>query len=211
MGGRNYCPVCDAEYTAEHAQCSLCGVPLVREQKRGRPLNERERKERIEMIWKGGDPVAVSEAIAALRDAGIRHHIKPTNDHMVFELGIPRPKYEIRVFQSDARRARSLLEGIQESPPFAIADVPKSEAPQPADAAQKRLPEKWKPAQATVEVWSGDDAALAKVFEDCLRENNIGVLRGGKEPGRLRLLVMPADEAAAREIIREVQEGAPPE
>jgi len=36
------------------------------------------------------------------------------------------------------------------------------------------------------------------------------VRREGAEPGALRLLTMPAAEAAAREIIREVREATPP-
>lgn len=210
LSGRAYCPVCDAEYTAEHISCSTCGVLLVPEEKRGRPLDDKERKERIEMVWKGGDPVAVSQAIGALREAGIRHHVKATNDHLVFELGIPRPKYEIRVFQSDAEKARSLLGGIQESLPFAVGGETPTEPASEPKGAQERPAEKWKPAQATVEVWSGNDAALTQVLEDCLRENDIGVRRTGMEPGTLRLFVLPSDADAAREIIREVREGTPP-
>ncbi len=68
----------------------------------------------------------------------------------------------------------------------------------------------WNPAAATVEIWSGEDGALAELLEACLRENRIGVRREGGEPGPLRLLIMPADEPAAREIIREVREATPP-
>jgi len=38
----------------------------------------------------------------------------------------------------------------------------------------------------------------------------IGVRREGKEPGKIRFLVAPGDEGAAREIIREVLEATPP-
>ena len=208
--GRKYCPVCDAEYTAEHERCSLCGVSLVPDEKRGRPLDEKERSEHIEMIWKGGDPVAVSEAVAALRRAGIPHDVKATHDHLVFGLAMPRPRYEIRVFQSDAEKARALLGGIQESLPFAVDNETQTEAVAEPKGAQQRPAEKWKSAQATVDVWSGEDAALAQVLEDCLRENHIGVHRAGTEPGTLHLLVMPPDVDAAREIIREVREGTAP-
>ncbi len=115
-----YCPLCDAEYAASHAQCSVCGVDLVPEELRGRPLDEQQRKEKIVVIWRGGDPLAVSEVISALRDAGIRHHVQPTNEHMVFELGMPRPKYAVRVFSSDAGKAKELLSDIRESAPFVL-------------------------------------------------------------------------------------------
>ena len=115
-----YCPLCDAEYPASHSRCTVCGVDLVPEELRGQPLDENQRNDRIVLAWRGGDPVAVSEVIEILRGAGIRHHVQPTNDHMVFELGMPRPKYAVRVFQSDLARAKELLAGVQETSPFAL-------------------------------------------------------------------------------------------
>jgi len=205
-----YCPLCDAEYSEAHTRCTVCGVDLVPEELRGRPLDERQRKERIELVWRGGDPGAVSDVIHTLREAGIRHHVQATNDHLVFELGMPRPKYVVRTFASDAAKAKELLAGIPDSSPFvsmeatalALADEPFEEQP-----ARKH---EWKPAAATLEIWSGEDAALAQLLQDCLRENGIGVRLEGKPPGITRLKVMPPDEVVAREIIREVREASPP-
>ncbi len=205
-----YCPLCDAEYSEAHTHCSVCGVELVPEESRGRPLDERQRKERIELVWRGGDPGAISEVIQTLREAGIRHHVQPTNDHFVFGLGMLRPKYVVRAFASDAARAKELLAGIREASPFvsmeasalALAEEPLEQGP-----SRKR---EWKAAAATSEIWSGEDAALARLLEDCLRENGIGVRCEGKPPGIMHLRVMPSDEASAREIIREVREASPP-
>jgi len=206
-----YCPLCDAEYGSSHSQCSVCGVDLVPEELRGRPLDERQRKERIVVVWRGGDPLAVSEVISALRDAGIRHHVQPTNEHLVFELGMPRPKYAVRVFSSDAARAKALIADIRESLPFALDEADEHEQELEQAAASATAPEhECSPAAATVEIWTGEDGALAELLEACLRENRIGVRREGAEPGALRLLTMPAAEAAAREIIREVREATPP-
>lgn len=205
-----YCPLCDAEYSEAHARCTVCGVELAPEEFRGRPLDEQQRKERIELVWRGGDPGAVSEVIEILRAAGIRHHVQATNDHFVFELGMPRPKYVVRTFASDAARAKELLAGIHDSSPFvameasalALADEPLEEQPTRTRA--------WKAAAATLEIWSGEDAALAQLLQDCLRENGIGVRSQGRPPGIVQLRVMPSDELAAREIIREVREASPP-
>ena len=207
-----YCPLCDAEYAASHEQCSVCGVDLVPEELRGRPLDEQQRNEKIVVIWRGGDPLAVSEVISALRDAGIRHHVQPTNEHMVFELGMPRPKYAVRVFSSDAAKAKELLSDIRESPPFALdqTDDLDPASPKQASGPVSASEHEWNPAAANIEIWTGEDGALAELLEACLRENRIGVRREGAEPTRLRLLIMPADEPAAREIIREVREATPP-
>ena len=203
-----YCPLCDAEYAASSSRCTVCGVELVPEELRGRPLDDQQRNERLVVVWRGGDPLAVSEVINRLREAGIRHHVHATNDHLVFELGMPRPKYAVRVFASDVPEASELIADIRESVPFALRLEPISEeAPTPQD---KRSFGNWNPAAATQEVWTGDDASLAQLLEACLRENRIAVRREGREPGRLRLLVKAGDEAAAREIVREVREATPP-
>ena len=208
----NYCPLCDAEYREGFSICADCGVGLVSAEHR-RLLRKMESSEPIDMVWRSGDPVALSQAIAALREAGIQHDVKATHDHFVFELGMPRPKYEIRVFRSDAERARELLEPIYQSPPFTLEEPAEEEEAPEAEEAEKieeRRAAAWNPEQATAEIWSGEDAALARNLIDCLRENRIGVRREGAEPGTLRLFVMPADEPAAREILREVREGTPP-
>ena len=208
----NYCPLCDAEYREGFSICADCGVGLVSAGHR-RLLRKMESSEPIDMVWRSGDPVALSQAIAALREAGIQHDVKATHDHFVFELGMPRPKYEIRVFRSDAERARELLEPIYQSPPFTLEEPAEEEEAPEAEEAEKieeRRAAAWNPEQATAEIWSSEDAALARNLIDCLRENRIGVRREGAEPGTLRLFVMPADEPAAREILREVREGTPP-
>jgi hypothetical protein len=204
-----YCPLCDAEYSGRHMSCTVCGVALVPEELRGTPLDERQRNERIELVWRGGDPGAVSEVIQALREAGIRHYVQPTNDHFVFELGMPRPKYVVRTFASDAERARELLADIRDAPPFVSMEASAlALAEEPLEPPSRR--QEWKSAAATVEIWSGEDEALVQLLQDCLRENGIGVRCQGRPPGTMLLRVMPADEAAAREIIREVREGSPP-
>jgi hypothetical protein len=202
-----YCPLCDAEYAGSHERCTVCCVELVPEELRGRPLNEKERKDRIEVVWRGGDPLAVSEVIATLREAGIQHHVQATNDHMVFELGMPRPKYAVRVFSSDKEKARQRLADIRESVPFGL-EAP--ESLQDGESVPEHVSIRWNSARATAEVWTGEDAALARLLEACFKENGIGVRREGQEPGRIRLVVLPAEEAAAREIVREVLEATPP-
>ena len=193
-----------------HTRCTVCGVDLVPEEFRGRPLAEQQRRERIELVWRGGDPGAVSEVIQILRAAGIRHHVQATNDHLVFELGMPRPKYAVRTFASDTARAKELLAGIRDSSPFVAMDASAlALADEPLEKRGARKHE-WKPAAATLEIWRGADAGLAQLLQDCLRENGIGVRCQGSPPGIVQLRVMPSDEVAAREIVREIREASPP-
>jgi hypothetical protein len=207
-GTLKYCPICDAKYDADFELCTVCGVALVPEELRGRPLNERERKEPLELAWRGGDPVAISNAIAALREQGIQHHVQATSDHLVFELAMPRPKYLIRVFASDLARVKELLADVQDSPFFGNETIPESS--ETGNLPAIPAPRAWNPVAATAEIWSGGDAALAQLLEDCFVENRIPYRRQGRPPGTLRYFVLPSDELAAREIIREVTEGTPP-
>jgi hypothetical protein len=213
-----YCPVCDAEYPDSHTMCSVCSIELVPEELRGHPLDERQRKEKIVLAWRGGDPLAVSEVIHILRDAGIRHHVQPTNEHLVFELAMPRPKYAVRVFLSDLSKAKALLANVRESAPFAL-DEPADDASDMGDedGRSRTADRDFQPKEATAVVWSGEDTALAELLEACLRENRIGVRREDDAnatstgPSQIRLLVKPDAEAASREIIREVREATPPQ
>lgn len=218
-----FCPICDAHYASGHTHCTLCGVDLVPERLRGQPFDERLRADRLQVVWRGGDPVAVSRVIAALRGARIPHHVKPNQDHMAFELGIPRPRYEVRVFASDAAAAQHLLDPIHESPPFAsLTDSPNpaqleivARSASPREISEPPLSDmgashaRWKHQQATREIWASDDSALAQILEDCLAENSIGLRVEGAAPGMLRLFVRPQEETRAREIIREVLDGSP--
>lgn len=206
---RKYCPMCGAEYAAAYERCSVCGSALVAEQFRGRPLTDAEKSDRLELVWRGGDPVALSRAVALLRNAGIRHHVQACSDHLVFELAMPLPKYNIRVLHKDSSRAFELLAAVQDPPFFGYKvspDFPENggQLPQPREASPKSD-------LTTQEVWTGGDVSLACLLQDCFAENRITCKIGGIAPGLLRLSVLPRDEARAREIIRQVLEGAPSE
>ena len=203
-----YCPLCDAEYPASFESCTVCGVELVPEGMRGQPLTEQDKKDRLVIVWRGGDPVAVSRVVSLLRDAGIRHHVESTHDYFVFELAMPRPRYTVRVLEADAQQAGEVLAGVTDSPFFGAAISP--DFPADENASELQVSSNWNLAAATVEVWAGEDAALARVLEDCLRENRVGFRREERESRGIQLFVMAADETAARAIIREILEATPP-
>lgn len=206
-----FCPLCTAEYRKGFTRCADCDVELVASLEK-----ENSTDDPLKLVWRGSDPVAFSRVISALRAAGVPHHSKSTQDHLVFGLGIPRPRYEVRVLQSDLAMAKDLVAPIRETLPFETEKSLQSvgeqtEIPPVAGGGHSTAsPEKWESRWATVEVWCGDDAALAKTLQDCLAENTIGVRVEGKSPGPLRLFVRREETSTAREIIREVLEGTPP-
>jgi hypothetical protein len=71
-------------------------------------------------------------------------------------------------------------------------------------------PQNWYPENATAEVWSGDQPELGEMIAASLQENQIHS-RSSNSAGRCALFVLHEDEARAREIVREIVEGAPPE
>ena len=209
-GPLRYCPMCDSEYSTSHARCSVCGVELVSEEHRGQPLGDKEKRDSLEVVWRGGDPVALSRVVVALQESAIRHHVQSSSDHLVFELAMPRPKYIVRVLRSDLGTAGELLASIQDGPFFGTDASLESQSSESGNH-RKALAAAWNPAAATTEVWSSDDSALTRLVQDCLSENRIGFRTQGIEPGTQRLLVPPQSEVRAREIIRQIVEGTPQE
>lgn len=73
------------------------------------------------------------------------------------------------------------------------------------------LPLHWDPLTATVEVWGGDRWDRLQFISNSLREVGIPSRSLADDPQNLRLLVRPEDENNAREIVRQILEGAAPE
>jgi len=71
-------------------------------------------------------------------------------------------------------------------------------------------PEDFHPEDATSQVWVGEDLEMAQFLGDSLRGVGIGCVVN-TEGGKDRVFVLPADEKRAKEIVREVVEGAPPQ
>jgi hypothetical protein len=68
----------------------------------------------------------------------------------------------------------------------------------------------WYPEDATSLAWEGEPAEAREIIEMSLKENDIR-MRWEMEDGKPQLFVLPEDEGRAKEIVREVVEGVPPE
>ncbi len=83
-----------------------------------------------------------------------------------------------------------------------------------SDAPSEPIPDDivgdFDPEDATAEVWSGDDGQTADYLKMSLSGVGVGcVLK--EDRGKVRVSVLPEYEKRAREIVREVVEGTPPE
>lgn len=102
--------------------------------------------------------------------------------------------------------------GLESDQEIGVTPIPEA----PADAAQDDESladagrEDWEPDDATIEVWSSAESYLGEFIAQALQENQIHS-RFDQRKGQYAIFVMPDDEKRAREIVREIVEGVPPE
>jgi len=111
--------------------------------------------------------------------------------------------------------AKGYAKGVQGSAasPTSLQTEPHEEYSHLEDEEDSRLdwnPTQWYAEDATVEIWCGDQPELGEMIAASLQENQIHS-RLSNSAGKCALFVLPGDEAHAREIVREIVEGAPPE
>jgi hypothetical protein len=206
-----HCTLCGLVYQTKYTHCSACGIELTDGLAPTAPHSTREATEPLIVVWKGSDPVALSRIVCALRRAGIRAFTKSTEDHLVFQIAMPRPRYEINVFKSDYEIARYFVAPVKETLPFEALNqqeaTQESAVPATPDvvSTSQRAPvkftAKWSPARATVEIWSGDDSGVADMLARCLAENRIRFRCQGASPETQHFFVCPEDSVHAAEIV----------
>ncbi len=102
----------------------------------------------------------------------------------------------------------------REQPEASSQAEPAAEQPPVESVSQESRadgdPKAWDPEGAKAEVWSGDSAELAEMLGSSMRENRIH-FRPVEIGGKHKLFVLPGEETRAREILREIIEGVPPE
>ncbi len=218
-----YCPQCKAEYRQGFTRCTDCDVELVYEPppSASGPGKAGARAENPEdpfcSFWRGDDPRIQAELCELLNEEGIPHKTVRREDHLfnmntksAFEIGIP--------FSQGVFPWQPLAKGYARAV-FGRGEEPESEtatAPEEADADEHAEniptnwdPTNWNPEDATVQVWTGEQPYPREMIEMALRENQIHV-RLEKAGRKNTIFVPPGDELRAREIVREVGEGAPP-
>jgi hypothetical protein len=88
-----------------------------------------------------------------------------------------------------------------------MTPAPEENIPGPPTAGEEA---DWYPEDATEKVWSTDAGEPSDFLVAALHENGI-ICRVDQQGTRSKLYVLPDDATRAREIVREVVEGQPPE
>ena len=171
-------------------------------------------------FWKGTDLRVCTELCTVLDEAGIPHKTIHRQDHLFnmnsqspYQLGVPASLYEKaeqavkEAFGTDEETGEDAVP-LLPAPDRESAEFEKGLRDAIADANEWLGPRY--PEDATVEVWSSEEADTdtKEMIEMSLRENDL-LCRSEEENGGIKLMVLPEDEARAREIVREIVEGAP--
>ena len=204
------CPQCKCEYIRGVTQCSDCGVPLVDKL----VPEDASDQPRIVSVWEGSDPGEWERVKGSLEDAGIEFLERDSKGVALF---VPTGStLEIWVSASDRDAARKIIldeEGridADELTPEGIEALTLPESDQPDFEGPQDLSAAWDDDDPVSEIWNGDNEAFADNLILCLREIGIASRKSG-EGDRWKVVVRPAQESRAKEIVREVVEASPPE
>lgn len=165
----------------------------------------------VVLLWTGEDPALHSTLLERLESAGIRYsdktlgvdEVAPTADPLPIDFR-PRFGFEVAVLSGDLSAAQAILENLLDEEPADLEIPAQDEAPgaEPALVSATEL-------HPTVEVWSGRDDRIAQFLTASMQENEIPIhleMAGDVT----KVLVSDANATRAREIVREIVEGAPP-
>jgi hypothetical protein len=229
------CPQCKAEYRPGFTRCADCDVELVNDPPgyalAGMPPAADPGDPNLDpfcSFWKGQDARVHAELCEVLEQSGIAHKTIFRSDHLfnfsnfpAYEIGVPFSLFEKaeKVVQEtygtdDVEDVGAQeLAGLVVQPPGRIPILPETKNLAPEDIPGLPVAGEtadWFPEDASVSVWSADSLEQGEFLVASLHENGIHC-RLDERGTKAELYVLPHDAARAREIVREVVEGEPPE
>jgi hypothetical protein len=218
-----FCPLCKAEYREGYTRCADCDVDLIPalppQPDPPEPSTDDAGPEAV-VLCQEDDPATLTAVLSALEERGIRFYEYPIhNPHARVDRPFPMkvwvgPLYEIRVAKSDLLAAQTILAEVLAKEPEDSESIPSEDEPAEATAPDDiGGDELLADSSSLAEVWSGEEGNVASFLTTAFRENGIPTRRESSEgePARVRIFVPPEKLPRAREIVREVVEGAPPE
>lgn len=206
-----YCPQCGAEYRQGFTRCTDCDVDLVPAlPKAEEPSSNAPPSGTLQILWEGEDLALFENLLDALETAGIRYFDQPLGIYPGVRRRDPFPVqplarfgYQVAVLSSELGRARQILGKLLDEEPQ-NSELPAQDEKQSETPAETIFQEE----DLTFEAWSGSEETLAEFVEAALKENGIPVRREQREVS-LAIYVPPSRETVAKEIVREIIEGAP--
>ena len=229
------CPVCKAEYRPGFTRCADCDVDLVWETQHapgptGAPAEPGDPNEDpFCSFWKGEDARLHAELCGVLDDAGVPHNTVYRRDHLfnlsnfpAYEIGVPFSLFEKAevavkaaygtddIEEIGSQELQKLLEYRSDRVrklPEMLTPAEGEDIPGPPAAGDETA---WFEEDATAKVWETQTSEPSDFLVAALHENGIHC-RVDRDSSTIAVYVLPEDESRARELVREVVEGKPPE
>jgi len=202
---RPVCPLCAAEFPVGSSICSNCGVPL----RISREGSAEENPSRV--LSDISHPLFYEKLRQALRAARI-----PFNNANFYDYDriIGRhytPSHRVIVLNSDFERAKEVLAAVLQHWEIETSDGFRwlEKAPQIYLTEQAKQ-SGWLPEDLDAPAWSGKNVLTLDFIGKTLRENEISYRIDGKQANPM-VFVHFEEKDRAKEIVREIVEGAPPE
>jgi len=215
-----FCPECKAEYRPGFTRCADCDVDLVANLPEAKPGNsdrsnlEGDRSD-LQEVWAGDDQQSCVAACLTLKEAGIPYEVAQRKaqflkgDEAHFKIAVPPSFYN----HAKELAGRGTLDFSDDPEDQAIMELPDDGSVVSVDAApdEGRHLTDWYPEDATVEISSTLARERSSMIISSLRENFIQCRERSSPDGLKQIFVLPEDESRAREIVREIEEGSPPD
>ena len=164
-------------------------------------------REHLRTVWSGDSESDCVQFCKELQDAGIFYEVSQ------IPVG-PGPsmranwRFEIKVPPDLCDQAHLLLD----EDPDEIFELPLDPRLTKLDEAAKRTYlRKLRPEDAVAEIFSENPENYSSTVKLSLQTNLIRFRAEALGDGSVKLFVLPEDESRAREIVREIREGKPPE
>ena len=208
-----FCPECQAEYRSGFTRCADCDADLVENLPESEP-GDRDRSE-LQEVWTGNDQQSCVATCLMLKEAGIPYQVAQgkvqflKGDEAHFKIAVPSSSYK----QAKELASRNTLDFTDQPEDQANMELPDDGIIASTDARtdEGRYSAVWYPEDATVEVSSTFNTDRSSMIVSSLRENFIRLRESSSPNGSKQIFVMPDDESRARGIVREIEEGIPPQ
>jgi hypothetical protein len=234
-----FCPNCKVEYAIGSRECSDCSMPLVENLPADNASSSASDPDEMEVLWSGTNKRFAAVLTNALDRADLLYGDKAVK--LEFLPASPGVVRRVSVRRGDREAAEQILQDLIDGKPLEPNDAARDAAivnpwrlnrrvlgrasdDESSFDVEYRLPdpgwtgsptpddiiEDFDADKATCEVWAGENSNVAAYLNDCLRGVGIGCV-AVPDGARVRVLVMPATETRAREIVREVVDAEPSE
>jgi hypothetical protein len=214
------CPQCKAEYRQGFTHCADCDVDLVAALSQensfsgaGNSSATAMSEASLETVWSSEDQAECVWICRRLKSANIPYLVREPDRQF---LTGPKREFVIVVSQSHSQAAKEIIdEGkfdfTDSEEDQAVMEIPTRDDRPLEEVHGDWNPHGWFPEDATLEIWNGDSKKSGSMIEMSLKENRINYRVELQREELKKVYVLPVDETRAREIVREIVEGAPPE